>query len=247
MFRFYTMYPVDAKRGRSWVAAILVHAYTASGAILAFIGLEAVARRDYRLAFATMFAATLVDATDGTLARRARVREVLPGIDGGRIDDIVDYITFVFLPMFLLHAAGGLPEPIALPVIGIVLLSSLYGFCSADAKTTDNFFTGFPSYWNIVVLYLYVLDISRILNATVLLVLSGLIFVRTGYVYPSKTPVLKELTLALGAVWGIMVAILVWKVPSAPRWLAIVSLGFPVYYTVLSFVLNARRQGARVV
>jgi hypothetical protein len=29
--------------------------------------------------------------------------------------------------------------------------------------------------------------------------------------------------------------------PSPPRWIAIASLVFPVYYTVLSFVLHARR------
>ena len=63
---------------------------------------------DDRLAFGSMFVATIVDATDGALARRARVKDVLPEVDGARIDDIVDYITFVFLPMLLLEAAGGL-------------------------------------------------------------------------------------------------------------------------------------------
>ena len=30
-------------------------------------------------------------------------------------------------------------------------------------------------------------------------------FVRNGYVYPTRTPVLRGLTIALGAVWGVMV------------------------------------------
>ena len=92
-----------------------------------------------------MFVATLVDATDGVLARRARVKEVLPAVDGARIDDIVDYLTFVFLPMLLLEAAGGLYASAVDPVAAIVLLSSMYGFVAPDAKTSDHFFTGFPS------------------------------------------------------------------------------------------------------
>src|SRR5438105_4852514 len=79
-----------------------------------------------------------------------------PPVNGARIDDIVDYLTFVVLPMLLLDRFGFLPSPVALLVVAIVLLSSAYGFGSADAKTADHFFTGFPSYWNIVALYLYI-------------------------------------------------------------------------------------------
>ena len=88
-----------------------------------------------RRALASMFAATIVDATDGALARRARVKDVLPEVDGGRIDDIVDYITFVFLPLLLLDASGGLYRAAALPVIAVVLVSSMYGFVAPDAVT----------------------------------------------------------------------------------------------------------------
>jgi phosphatidylcholine synthase len=97
-----------AKRGR--IPAWLVHIYTASGAILAFVGAWAVLHGDARAALASMLIATIVDATDGALARRAKVKETLPEIDGARIDDIVDYITFVFLPMLLLDASGGLAD-----------------------------------------------------------------------------------------------------------------------------------------
>ena len=78
-------------------------------------------------------------------------------------------------------------------------------------------------------------------NAVILLVLSLLVFVRIGYVYPSRTPVLKGLTLALGAVWGVMIIGLILMLPSVSRILLVASLFFPVYYTVLSFALQARR------
>ena len=247
MLRFYTMQPDTAKPSRMADGSELrrawfVHAYTATGAVLAFIGAWAVVHGSDRLALGSMFVATLVDATDGALARRARVKDVLPDVDGARIDDIVDYLTFVFLPMLLLEAAGGLYQSVAFPVIAIVLLSSMYGFVAPDAKSADNFFTGFPSYWNIVVLYLLLFRVPPSANAVVLLALSGLVFVRIGYVYPSRTPTLRTLTLSLGAAWAVAVAAIIWLWPSPPHWMAIASLAFPVYYTVLSFVLHARRR-----
>jgi phosphatidylcholine synthase len=229
-----------AKHGR--IRAWLVHVYTASGAVLAFVAGCGVVQGDYRLALAALFAATLVDATDGMLARRARVSEVLPAIDGGRIDDIVDYLTFVFVPLLLLEASGGLARWTVLPVAAAVLVSSMYGFVAPDAKTADHFFTGFPSYWNIVVLYLLALGAPPLVNAGVLVVLSALVFVRIGYVYPTRTPELRRLTLAYGAVWAAALAAMIALWPSPPRWLTIGSLSFPVYYFVLSLVLNARRR-----
>src|SRR5262249_43478162 len=245
VLRFYTMTNDAAKRGRT--RAWLVHMYTAFGAVLAFAGAWGVVHGSDRLALGSMFAATLVDATDGMLARRARVKEVLPEIDGARIDDIVDYIKFVFLPLMLLEASGGLTQWAAFPVAAIVLLSSMYGFVAPDAKTSDHFFTGFPSYWNIVVLYLLLFATPPGVNALVLLALSAMVFVRIGYVYPSRTPTLRTLTLLLGAAWTAAIAVIIVMWPSPPRWLAIGSLAFPVYYVVLSFVLHFQRrsQGSR--
>jgi phosphatidylcholine synthase len=242
VFRFYTMEPIYAKRSRiGRLAATLVHAYTASGALLAFIGVKAVLAHDARLAFAMMFGATVVDATDGALARRVRVRETLPHVDGAKIDDLVDYLTFVFLPMLLLDEFGGLPPRFGLAVVALVLLSSAYGFAAADAKTPDQFFTGFPSYWNIAVLYLYVFSLPAVWNAVVLIVLSLLIFVRIGYLHPSRTTALRRLTLALTVLWAAAIGWLIATMPSPSRTVAIVSLLFPVYYTVLSFALHVRR------
>jgi phosphatidylcholine synthase len=228
-----------ASHGRT--QAWLVHVYTSFGAVLAFVGAWGVVHGNDRVALGAMLAATIVDATDGMLARRARVKDVLPQIDGARIDDIVDYITFVFLPLMLLEASGGLTRFTALPVVAVVLLSSMYGFVSPDAKTSDYFFTGFPSYWNIVVLYLLAFGTPPGVNAVVLLVLSGLVFVRIGYVYPSRTPTLRTLTLLLGAAWGAAVAAIIAMWPFPPRWLVIGSLAYPVYYVVLSLVLHFRR------
>jgi phosphatidylcholine synthase len=221
-------------------SAWLVHLYTASGAVIAFFGITAVVAGAYRTAFLWMAVATFIDATDGVLARYARVRERLPAFDGGRLDDIVDYLTYVFLPVVLLYHAGGLPAGWGLAVAPAVLLSSAYGFASVDAKTDDHFFTGFPSYWNIVALYLYAAQLSPTFNAIVLLSLSALVFWRIRYVYPTRTPVLRRLTVTLGTVWAVMVVLMILMLPSVPRGLYLGSLFFPVYYTVLSLTLHVQ-------
>ncbi|MCA1650830.1 MAG: CDP-diacylglycerol O-phosphatidyltransferase [Acidobacteria bacterium] len=222
-----------------------MHFYTALGTVAAFLGTLAVIDGRYRTAFVWMIVATLVDATDGIFARMARVKELLPAFDGARLDDIVDYLTFVFLPVLLLYHAGHLPERWGILVASAVLVSSGYGFASSDAKTDDYFFTGFPSYWNIVALYLHAAAMPPLVNAAVVLFLVVMVFVRIGYIYPSRTPILQGLTIALGLVWGVMVVAIVQAMPSVPRPLLIGSLFFPVYYIVLSWFLHARRQRAR--
>src|SRR5688572_28478556 len=205
----------------SW--AWLVHFYTASGAVLAFLAVVATFQDRFRLAFFLLIASTLVDATDGLLARWARVKELTPGFDGARLDDIVDYLTFVFVPMLILYRAGHLPEGWGLAVIAAVLLSSGYGFASLDAKTDDYFFTGFPSYWNIIALYIHAARTPPVFNALLLLTLVVLVFVRIGYVYPSRTPILQGPTNLLGAAWAVIMLAIVWLLPDAPRWLVAAS------------------------
>jgi phosphatidylcholine synthase len=220
-------------------SAWLVHLYTASGAVAGFFGVTAVFAGRYREAFLWMVGATIVDATDGLLARGAKVEQRLPAVDGRRLDDIVDYVTFVFLPVAFLYHSGSLPPGWGWLVASAVLASSAIGFAATDAKTDDHYFTGFPSYWNIVALYLHVMEVSPVTNGLVLLTLSAMVFWRVRYVYPTRTPLLRRTTLVLGTAWGIMVLAMVLALPNVPPLLLIGSLFFPVYYTGLSIAVNA--------
>jgi phosphatidylcholine synthase len=222
----------------AWIA----HLYTALGAVLALAATVAVFEARFRDVFMLLGAATFVDATDGWLARALRVKERLPGYDGARLDDIVDYLTYVFVPVLIVIYAGLLPHGWALAVGGLVLLASAYGFGQAEAKvaTTDHFFTGFPSYWNIVAFYLYVWRLPAAINAALLVGLAILVFVPIRYVYPSRTRTLKVPTLVLGTVWAIAMVIAIWRLPATGGpWLAI-SLLFIVYYLGLSFYLHGQ-------
>jgi phosphatidylcholine synthase len=218
-----------------------VHGYTACGALLAFAMTIAVIHGRNRLAFLLMVMATVIDSTDGVLARLARVKDTAPSFDGARLDDIVDYLTFVFVPALLLFQAGLLPSGWGTAVAAAILMSSAYGFSATNAKTDDHFFTGFPSYWNIVALYLYAAHLRPVVNGIVLLVLSAMVFVRIGYIYPSRTPILRGLTIALCMIWGVVVVEMILMLPDVPQPLLLASLFFPIYYLVLSLVLHGRR------
>lgn len=224
-------------------AAWGVHLYTACGAVLALLAWSATTQGEFALAFAWMAVALCVDCTDGTLARRFRVKEVLPAFDGARLDDIVDYLNYVFIPLLLAIHAGMLPAGAAgLAVAGIPLLASGYGFCQIDAKTDDHFFKGFPSYWNVVVFYFYVLRTPVWFNTATLVLLSVLVFVPLKYFYPSRTPTARRATYVLGAVWALTFVLLLTGFPRPPLWLAWLSFFFPLYYLVMSVHLHIRSQ-----
>ena len=222
------------------VAAWLAHLYTASGAVLAFLSVRALFEHDYRTAFFWLWLQVVVDSSDGWFARRARVAERIPWFSGVKLDDIVDYVTYVFVPALFVWRAILVPEAWTVPVAAAMLLSSAYGFSRTDAKTPDHFFTGFPSYWNVVTFYLLVARWPAIVNAVILLVLAVLVFVPIRYVYPSRTPIAPYLTNGLGIVWAVLMLLMLWEYPAVSRGVFVVSLVFPIYYLALSFWLNLR-------
>ncbi len=229
-------------------SAAAVHLYTASGAVLAFLIALAAIRGDAVQALWLLLGALIIDSTDGSLARRLRVSEILPFFDGRRLDDIVDYLTFVFVPVLLLYRAGDLP-----PVWGgvpatLVLLSSAYGFCRTDAKTEDNFFTGFPSYWNIVAIYLGLLDRAAgpWPGALLVVALTVLTVLPVRFVYPNLAPrPWKAPTLVGALVWLALLVLILLRYDAPPPWVVWLSLVYPAYYLALSVVLDAKARAAR--
>jgi phosphatidylcholine synthase len=227
--------------GNIVIAAWLVHLFTASGAVLALLAARAVVDHDYRTAFFWLALQMAVDAIDGVLARAARVSARIPWFNGAKLDDIVDYLAYVFVPALFVWRSLIVPDAWAIPVASAMLLASAYGFNRDDAKTADHFFTGFPSYWNIVAFYLLIARWPSVVNAAILLLLAVLVFVPLKYVYPSRTPVWQWPTIALGAIWGVLMLVMLWQYPAVSRPVFWVSFVFPIYYVTLSGVLHAKR------
>jgi phosphatidylcholine synthase len=242
--------PID-NRGTAGqrLRAYAVHVYTASGVALAFLAaLEmTVAQPDPRYIFLLLFGTVFIDATDGPLARRWDVKRWAARIDGRTIDDIVDYLTFTFLPLVLMARMQWLPEPVWLWIVP-ALIASLFGFANREAKDeSDGFFLGFPSYWNVVAFYAgFAQGPAGVwFNAALVVGLAALTIAPVRFLYPNVAPRPWKALLLLGAfAWvAILVAMLI-DYPNAPGWLIVVSLVYPAFYTVLSFALDSRRRAA---
>ena len=215
-----------------------VHLFTASGAVVGTLALLAIGAGELSRAALLMLLALAIDSVDGTLARAAQVDRVLPGIDGRRLDDVVDYLNFVIVPAVFMVWAGSLAHWgwAALPI-----LASAYGFSRENAKTADDFFLGWPSYWNVVAIYLWLLEFSPGPATVTVVLLSAAVFVPLKYIYPSKLSVLRRTTSAAGVVWGLMLcASILFPDPAKRFHLVQISLAYPVYYLALSFILASR-------
>src|SRR5215212_1767605 len=205
--------PVVATR-RQRAAGWMVHAYTATGSVLALLVIVAALDGNTVRAFWILLVALIVDSTDGMLARRLKVKQTIPSLDGARLDDIVDYLTYVFAPVMLLWVGGHLPDgTLGVVLAALPLLASSYQFCRVDAKTDDHYFLGFPSYWNVVAFYAIVFEPSKGTLAAVLVVCSLLVFVPVRYVYPTRTLAFRRLTLFLTVLWLISDAVILLQMP----------------------------------
>lgn len=243
-----------ALRGRARLRQALawgIHFYTALG-LAAGAGIAVLIVRgdadSYLWAFVLMVAATLIDATDGTLARAIRIKEVLPGFDGRRLDDLVDFLTYTALPLFLLWRAQILPAGQEAWLL-VPLLASAYGFCQVESKTADGYFLGFPSYWNLIAFYLYMLHFYVVtlpswLSLGLLLGFALLTLVPSRYLYPSQRGSLNRLTNVFACLWG---GVLTWilydllahdtaQIGELILW----SLLFPAYYLAASWTISLR-------
>ena len=226
--------------------AFAVHLYTASGAVLALLIVVAAINGDVVRALWLGLAALIIDSTDGLLARRFKVSEFLPKFDGARLDDIVDYMTYVLAPVLLLWSSGYLPEgSTGVMIAALPLLASSYQFCQVDAKTEDHFFRGFPSYWNIVAFYAIVFSLSPEAVGTILVVCSLLVFVPIRYVYPSRTVAFRKLTMTLTALWFVCYSAILFQMPEPDPGFLLFSLLYLVYYLSLSLHLTGKMLKAR--
>jgi phosphatidylcholine synthase len=225
------------------VRAWIVHLYTASGMVVAAVMAWSIIRggeNGFRLAIGMMILATLIDATDGTLARRWRVRELLPGFDGRRLDDIVDYQTYTSLPILFIWRTGIVPDEYGWWLL-VPLLASLYGFAQTDAKTDDHFFLGFPSYWNVVAIYLYWFALPVGWNMAIILFLAILTFVPALYLYPSYSGQYSQLIRWSCLVWTMLLTLIVLGLFDHRGPVVLVSFAFPVLYLALSWLITLRR------
>lgn len=218
---------------RAWA----VHLYTASGLLFALLALSAIVAGDARQTFLYLGIALFIDASDGALARRWQVKVWVPHFDGRKLDDITDYINYTFLPAFFAYQFGLVTGVGGMVVLGVMALAGVYGFCQTAAKTSDGYFTGWPNFWNLLVFYLYIFNRAPHFNSIVILVCAALIFVPVKYVSFSTRP-LRRLTRLMSLLYGVVLYFMMLDLRDTRPEVLVLSLVFPLYYLVLSSVLN---------
>jgi len=202
------------------LAAVLVHTFTALGVVCALFAIGAISNSDWERAFLWLGVAFIIDGIDGTFARLVRVKETLPRFSGVILDLVVDYLTYVLVPVLALLASGKLSGVLGTVLAAAILLSSLYHFCDANNKADDQNFVGFPAVWNIVAFYLFVFDAGETATAGIIALCVGLTFVPMKWVHPLRVVALRPLTLAMTLAWSLASIAVVWTGFAAAPWAA---------------------------
>lgn len=222
------------------IAGWLVHAFTASGAFIGILALMAIHEDELLSALWLMGVAIVIDAVDGLLARFIKVKVVVPNIDGALLDNIVDFFNYTIVPAFFILASNLVPPYWRLVCVFIIILSSSYQFTQIDAKTSDHFFKGFPSYWNIAVFYLFFWQMNPVTNLWILILLAIMSFVPIKYVYPSRLDYLAEtnlprlLMLIATLLWGVATGGMLFLYPDSNHILVSISMGYILLYIGIS-------------
>ena len=186
----------------------LVHIFTALGVVFGFLALLATVDGKIPEAFLWLAVALFVDGVDGTLARAVNVKQNTPEIDGAILDNIIDYLNYVVVPVFIFYSLGMAPEPYLLLSCVAILLVSCFTFTNTNIKTDDFYFSGFPAIWNIVVLYFYILESSEFTNFIFVILFCVLTFIPFKYVHPFRVVEFRKITLMITSIWMITTTIL---------------------------------------
>jgi phosphatidylcholine synthase len=217
-----------------------VHVFTALGAALGFLALEAVIRGDLTLAFWWLGVALVVDAADGPMARRLNVIETASRYDGALLDLVVDFITYVFVPAAMLFRPEVMAQPWGILSGLVITLGSALYFADTTMKTDDWWFRGFPAVWNVVVFYIVVFTPPTPVAVLIIVVLAALMFLPVIFVHPFRVKRWRVVTMGVLGAWGLAtLAALVQKLQPGLLVKAVL-LGSALYFVFLGWLRSRR-------
>ena len=191
----------------AYARVFAVHVLTASGAALAFLALLAAVGGAWELMFLSLGLALIVDGVDGTIARSLKAAELLPRWSGEVLDLVVDFVTYVFVPAYAIAASGLLPPILAAGAGMLIVMTGAIYFADRRMKTEDNYFRGFPTLWNVVAFYLFVLKPPSWATALVVALLALLTFVPFKFLHPFRVARLRMVSMAAVVLWSALAAI----------------------------------------
>jgi phosphatidylcholine synthase len=219
-------------------AAFSVHILTALGAGVALVAALEAARERWAAAFAWLGVALLIDGVDGTLARRLKVERVLPNWSGETLDLIVDYITYVFIPAYIVVESRLLP-PIAASVMGVaIVISGALYFADRRMKTEDHHFRGFPALWNLAAFYLLLLRPSSLVATLLIAGLVVLTFTPIRVMHPLRVTRLRPLNIALTGLWLALAAYAIAASLLVPTWVVAALCAIGLYFLLVDVLFR---------
>lgn len=232
---------MDERRDGRFKTALAygVHVFTALGAALGLLSLQAVIAGDLAQAFCWLAAALVVDGLDGPLARRLQVKTLAKRYDGAQLDLVVDFITYVFVPAAMLLRADVMAQPWGLLCGLVVTLTSALYFADTGMKTDDWWFRGFPAVWNLVVFHIIVFAPPAWVSVAVVLVATALMFSPVVFVHPVRVRRWRGLTLVVLVLWTGAAAGAIWQ-EMRPGWPIKAMLLAAAAYFVLLGLARAR-------
>ena len=212
----------------------LVHVFTALGAVCALLATQAVFTHDPAMLFVWLYVALIIDAVDGTLARAVDVHGNLPRFSGERLDLVIDYLTYVFVPVLALIEWRFLEGWIGSLLAAGILLSSLFHFSDMKSKSQDNCFIGFPAIWNIFAFYAFALAAPAwVVEASAAIAILAT-FLPMHWVHPLRVVQLRPLTLLATGLAAIAGVVTLMEGPPAPPWVQALLIAVAMYYVALA-------------
>jgi phosphatidylcholine synthase len=197
-----------------------VHVLTAAGAALALLALLAAVRGAFDVMFLCLGIALVVDGIDGTIARALKVAELLPRWSGDVLDLVVDFVTYVFVPAYAIAAGGVLPPWLGPPAGMVIVMTGAIYFADRSMKTADNYFRGFPTLWNVVAFYLFVLKPAPWLAALLVALLAVLTFVPFKFLHPFRVARLRVVSMGAVVLWALLAAYALARALDPGPWVA---------------------------
>ena len=190
--------------------ALLVHLFTATGAVFAMLAMLEAVQEQWDMMFLWLVVAFFVDGIDGPLARKFNVKKNAPEFDGVLLDLIIDYLTYVFIPAFALFTSGLMDGWSGWFMIIIVTFASAMYFADTRMKTKDNSFAGFPGCWNMLVLVLFALKPDWWVSLILVTILAITMFLPIKFVHPVRTERWRAVTLPMALAWTLFAGWAAW-------------------------------------
>ena len=191
------------KKDINTLLAWSVHLLTCSGLIAGFLALICVFKNDETSAFLFLGLALLIDAVDGTLARKFKVSIFVKNIDGKMLDSVIDFFNYIIIPSVMIYWFKFVPSPFEIIIPSIILIVSAISYSNNNLMTSDNFYKGFPCIWNILLFYLYLFDLSQVYNLFLISACILLKFIPIKFIHPLRVNKYRRYSAIFMVLWFI--------------------------------------------